>query len=107
MHANINSQIMTYILDSAACFLCSASETQPEPVLHQTQCCYLNVENISLTLSHACKHKFTNHDIHSRFSWVRVVLCFRDSARACAPSDPMLLSECGKYKFDLVTCMQT
>src|SRR5579862_747136 len=32
-------------------------------------------------------------DIHPRFSWVRVVFCFRDSARALAPSWPILLSE--------------
>src|SRR4051812_9215024 len=36
-----------------------------------------------------------NSDIHSRFSWVRVVFCFRDSARSCAPSEPISFSEYG------------
>src|SRR5437588_89760 len=97
MHANMNSQIMTYIRDSAEVGLCSASETQPEPVLRQTQCCYLNVEYISLILSHACKHEFTNHVIPFPSRRSSDLFCFRDSARACAPSDPMLLSECGIY----------
>src|SRR3954466_5243296 len=36
-----------------------------------------------------------NSDIQERFSWVRVVFCFRDSAKACAPSEPIWLSEDG------------
>src|SRR3954465_6838398 len=47
-----------------------------------------------------------NSDIQERFSWVRVVFCFRDSARACAPSEPVLLSECGEYQLDLRIDMQ-
>src|SRR4051812_26062104 len=48
-----------------------------------------------------------NSDILLKFNWVRVVFCFRDSARAFAPSGPILLSEYGKYYFDLIMDMQT
>src|SRR3954471_21670564 len=39
-----------------------------------------------------------NYNIPERFSWVRVVFCFRDSAKACAPSGSIPLSECKKKK---------
>src|SRR3954453_15784579 len=51
------------------------------------------MENISLILPHTSKYNILNSDIPSRFSWVRVVFFFRDSARACAPSEPIWLSE--------------
>src|SRR5579862_5801577 len=38
---------------------------------------------------HSNRHTLIS-DIQKRFSWVRVVFCFRDSARALAPSWPIL-----------------
>src|SRR3954471_19731478 len=59
-------------------------------MLLQSQYYSLNIKNISLI--YANKNSF-NSDIPLRFSWVRVVFSFRDSARACAPSEPIWLSE--------------
>src|SRR3954471_22525839 len=59
-------------------------------MLLQSQYYSLNIKNVSLI--YANKNSF-NSDIHLRFSWVRVVFFFRDSARACAPSEPIWLSE--------------
>ena len=57
------------------------------------------------------RHAATNNnppDVLQRFSSVRVVFCFRDSARARAPSSPMLLPEQKRARqLDLVTQLQT
>ena len=44
----MNSLNLTYKQDPAGWELCSVSETQPEPVLLQSQCHSLRVKNISL-----------------------------------------------------------
>src|SRR3954469_8900138 len=47
-------------------------------------------------------------DMRERFSWVRIVFCFRDSARAQAPEAPIWLSKriC-TGQLNLVTHIQT
>src|SRR3954469_23065897 len=57
-------------------------------------------------LPHSNSHTLIS-DILSRFSWVRVVFCFRDSARACAPSSPILLPRKIGGQLDLTVDMQT
>ena len=59
-----------------------------------------NIRRLSAGFSpRACKHKSTqNCDILQRSSCVRAVFCFKDSARARAPSSPMPLSGNGQEK---------
>src|SRR4051812_13703440 len=45
-------------------------------------------------------------DIPLRFSWVRIVFCFRDSARAQAPESPILFPKIYTGQLNLVTHIQ-
>src|SRR5579862_362668 len=70
------------------CFRDSARALAPSaPISFPAKCKNMH-RSAASNRPHSNSHTLIS-DIHSRFSWVTVVFCFRDSARALAPSAPI------------------